>query len=94
MGNSKESHRSPQRLRLLQRFRTPNAALLLRAAHEYMAQVFNVEIIDTELVLREDAVEELGQRGGSMPHIRPVGSIHIITAPPTAPMPIKSVKIF
>ena len=31
---------------------------------------------------------------GSPPQATPVGSIHIITAPPTAPMPMKRVRIF
>ena len=58
-------HRPPQRLRFLHRFRSSNAALLLRAAHEHVAHVFNVEVVETELVLGEDAVEQLGQGGGA-----------------------------
>ena len=58
-------HRSPQRLRFLHRFRALNATLLIRAAHEQVAHVFDMEEVETELVLGEDAVEELGQGGGT-----------------------------
>jgi len=54
------SHHPPQCLRLLHRFRAPNATLLLRAAHEHVTRVFDMEKVETELVLGEDAVEELG----------------------------------
>ena len=53
-------YRPPQRLRFLQRFRAPNAALLFRAAHEYVARVLNVEEVETKLVLGEDTVEKVG----------------------------------
>ena len=58
-------YRPPQRLCLLHRFRAPNAALLFRAAHEHVARVFDVDEVETELVLGVDAVEELGQGGGT-----------------------------
>ena len=47
-------HRLSQLLSLIQHFRAPNAALLLRAAHEYVARVFDMEEVETKPVLGED----------------------------------------
>ena len=43
---------------------------------------------------RDEIPEKDISNNGSPPHETPVGSIHIITAPPTAPMPTKRVNIF
>ncbi len=53
-------YRPPQRFRFLHRFRAPNATLLFCAAHEYVARVFDVEEVETKLVLGEDTVEKVG----------------------------------